>query len=365
VRSPGSRWHRYVRPGAFVLVTGVSLYLVLPSLVAVFASGQSLSALTWYWALLALLSEAVSFAFVWQLDRIALRERRWSVVAAAQLAGNAVGRVVPGGAATATAVSVGMLRQAGEKAGQATVALAASTILQVGARLALPLLAVPAILAGVSVDRSLRTTAYLGLAVALLLVAAGVLAFVSDKPLAMVGQAIQWCLNATVRRGRKVTQLPERLLAARDFVRTTIGPNWKRAVVATVGTTGCDFAALLFALRAVGAEPQPSLVLLAYAGAGLLALIPLTPGGVGFVEAGLVGTLTLAGVSAGDATLATLTYRLVSYWLPIPFGIAAYVAFRRRRRASIGPPVVSPESTYPSQRDEAVPTRPDEPDHQR
>jgi uncharacterized protein (TIRG00374 family) len=71
-------------------------------------------------------------------------------------------------------------------------------------------------------------------------------------------------------------------------------------------------------------------VILAYAGARLLALIPLTPGGLGFVEAGLVGTLTLAGVSADDAVLATLTYRLVSYWLPIPAGAVAYGAFRRR-----------------------------------
>jgi uncharacterized membrane protein HdeD (DUF308 family) len=52
--------------------------------------------------------------------------------------------------------------------------------------------------------------------------------------------------------------------------------------------------------------------------------------GLGFVEAGLVGTLTLAGVPAHDAVLATLTYRLVSYWLPIPAGGLAYVVFNRR-----------------------------------
>jgi hypothetical protein len=42
--------------------------------------------------------------------------------------------------------------------------------------------------------------------------------------------------------------------------------------------------------------PRPSLVLLAYTSAELLALVPFTPGGLGFVEAGLVGTLKLAGV---------------------------------------------------------------------
>ena len=91
-----------------------------------------------------------------------------------------------------------------------------------------------------------------------------------------------------------------------------------------------DYAALLCSLQAVGAQPRPSLVILAYTSGKLLALIPLTPGGLGFVEAGLVGTLTLAGVAPGDALLATLTYRLVSYWLPIPAGAVAYGAFRRR-----------------------------------
>jgi len=58
--------------------------------------------------------------------------------------------------------------------------------------------------------------------------------------------------------------------------------------------------------------------------------IPPSPGGVGFVEAGLVGTLTLAGVSGSAAVAATLVYRLVSYWLPLPAGGIAYVLFRRR-----------------------------------
>jgi uncharacterized protein (TIRG00374 family) len=69
---------------------------------------------------------------------------------------------------------------------------------------------------------------------------------------------------------------------------------------------------------------------LAYAAAELAAQIPFTPGGLGFVEAGLVGTLTLAGTPAPAAVTATLLYRLVSYWLPIPAGGVAYLLFRRR-----------------------------------
>jgi uncharacterized protein (TIRG00374 family) len=326
-RSP---WRRYARSGGLVLITGVSLYVLLPSLTAVLSSWHSLRHLIWYWTLAALIAEAATFIFLWQLNRIALHEHRWFVVASSQLAGSAVGKIVPGGAATATAFMVEMLRRARVAVGQAASALAASTALQVATRLALPVLALPAIVAGTPVDHSLAISAYLGLAVLILLVVGSALAFVFDRPLALAGRALEWVLNGTVRRRRKVTELPRQLLAQRDLVRATIGLHWRAAILSAVGSTAFDFGALLCALRAVGAEPRPSLVLLAYAGAAVLALIPLTPGGLGFVEAGLVGTLTLAGVAAHDAVLATLTYRLVSYWLPIPVGGVAYVAFSRR-----------------------------------
>jgi uncharacterized membrane protein YbhN (UPF0104 family) len=39
------------------------------------------------------------------------------------------------------------------------------------------------------------------------------------------------------------------------------------------------------------------------------------------VEAGLTGLLTLARRAHGDAVLAVLAYRLVSFWLPLPAGV--------------------------------------------
>ena len=93
--------------------------------------------------------------------------------------------------------------------------------------------------------------------------------------------------------------------------------------------TGLD-TRLLAALRATGAGPRPSLVLLAYAAAGILALFPITPGGLGVVEASLSGLLILADVRPGSAVLATLAYRIASYWLPLLGGPPAYLLFRHR-----------------------------------
>ena len=61
----------------------------------------------------------------------------------------------------------------------------------------------------------------------------------------------------------------------------------------------------------------------------MLAQVPATPGGLGFVEAGLTATLALAGVSGGDAVLATLSYRLFTYWLPLPLGLVGLALQRK------------------------------------
>src|SRR5512140_1493572 len=59
-------------------------------------------------------------------------------------------------------------------------------------------------------------------------------------------------------------------------------------------------------------------------------LFPVTPGGLGIVEASLSGLLILAGVRPGYAVLATLAYRIASYLLPLLAGLLAYLLFRHR-----------------------------------
>jgi uncharacterized membrane protein YbhN (UPF0104 family) len=162
-----------------------------------------------------------------------------------------------------------------------------------------------------------------------------VLLIASDRALAWVGTIVQRARNRLRRRSEPLRRLPERLLRERDRIVGTLGPRWKRALAATSGRWAFDYATLLAALAAVGSQPRPSLVLLAFCAAQILAQIPITPGGLGFVEAGLTATLVAAGINADAAVAATLLFRLVSFWIPLPIGAAAGWWFRRRypRRA--------------------------------
>ena len=133
-----------------------------------------------------------------------------------------------------------------------------------------------------------------------------------------------------LRRSPAEVHYEATVLEARNFVRSALAGSWKRAVPATYGNQLFDYGALAVSLFAVGARVDPVPVLLAYVLASVLAMIPLTPGGLGFVEAGLTGMLTLAGVGGQQAVVATLAYRLVAFWLPLPAGGVAYLLFHRR-----------------------------------
>jgi uncharacterized protein (TIRG00374 family) len=122
------------------------------------------------------------------------------------------------------------------------------------------------------------------------------------------------------------------LLEKRDEIRTTLGRQWWQALLLSAGRLAFDYLCLLLALRATGSHPRPSLILVAYAVAGIVGMIPLTPGGLGVVEASLTGLLVLAEVNSSQAVLATLTYRIASYWVPLGAGPVAYGLFRLRYR---------------------------------
>jgi hypothetical protein len=75
----------------------------------------------------------------------------------------------------------------------------------------------------------------------------------------------------------------------------------------------------------------------AYAVTGVIAAIPVTPGGLGVVETVLPSLLITFGAPAGAAGAAVLAWRLVQFWMPIPLGGLAYASLRfgdlgRRRR---------------------------------
>jgi uncharacterized protein (TIRG00374 family) len=272
------------------------------------------------------------------LQRLALRTRAWLPVITSLLAGNAITLIMPGGAAVGAAVQYRMLATSGLDTSSAVGGLAAFSLLGVGGLLALPVFALPVVLFGAPVNRGLVNAALLGAAGFVVFAAFGAVLLAYDAPLRWAGRAAQRVRNWVMRKRPPLTGLDQTLLSQRNEIRVVLGRQWWQALLLSSGRLAFDYLCLLAALRATGSRPRPSVILVAYAAAGIIGMIPLTPGGLGLVEASLTGLLVLAQVDSSQAVLATLTYRLASYWAPLVAGPIAYGVFWIRYGNHRSPP---------------------------
>ncbi len=334
---PPIRTRSFVRDVLLVIAAGVVLYLAGPELLSVFSSWPRLTTLEPQWLVVAVAAEVAHFGCTFALQRLALRTRAWGPVVTAQLSGNAVTLVVPGGAAAGAAVQYRMLSASGISPEDAVGGLTAFTFLGIGGLLALPLPALVVVALGTPVAGGLFAAGIISTGAFVVFIGLATVALVADQPLAWLGRAITRVLARLRPHHSPPVDLDVRLVDQRNQVRAVLGAHLREAVLLTAGRLALDLLCLYASLRAAGSSADPAVILVVFAVAGVIGLVPITPGGLGLVEAGLTGLLALAGVPTGRALLATLTYRLASYWLPIFAGPFAYLAFRlRRRRARLG-----------------------------
>jgi len=325
-------WHfarRWGTRAVGLMITAAGLYIVAPSVLSLLDEWPKLREVRPLWFLLLALLEASAWVSLWILVRTLLPATRWSTIGSAQLAGNAAGFVLPGGAATGGVVQASMLVRAGNSPGVVAGALGSVGLLTTGMLLALPLLTIPAVIIRPPPARQLQLGLLVSLIVAVALVLIGLALLHWDWFVRVLGRAAGRLIHL-VRRSEDVATVAERVVAQRDAVAAAFAGHWGRALGAAAGARMLDYAALVAAVYAVGGRARPAMVLLAYVLSLALALVPITPGGLGFVEAGLTSILVLAGVDADAAVLGTLLYRTFSFWLPIPIGMLAWVGWRIR-----------------------------------
>ncbi|HML00119.1 MAG TPA: lysylphosphatidylglycerol synthase transmembrane domain-containing protein [Acidimicrobiales bacterium] len=325
-----------LKRAAPVVLAGILMYVLAPVLIKVLSAWPRLGSLRPAWAVAGLVAEAASFTCTFFLKRIALRTKAIFAVVTSALVGNAVTNVLPGADATGATAEFSLLSAAGVETGAAISGLTATALLQTGCLLALPVLTLPAILAGAPISPGLAHLVYLGLVIFAVYAVGGFVIFQTDGPLRLVGRFAQDVRNRVLRHRQAMTDLPERLVDERNSTRAALGARWWQAWLYATGRVVLDFVCLLAMLAAARTTPKPWLVLIAYVATTVIALLPLTPGGLGLVEGSLTGLLVLAGIPASKAVLSTLAYRLASYWIPSISGPFAYIAFQSRYHATRG-----------------------------
>jgi uncharacterized protein (TIRG00374 family) len=316
---------------ALLVASGVILYFLWPRLVEVFSSSEDLSGIDWYWFVLMGVLMTGAFMAAWELTHIAVPGISRFVAATSQLVSNAMAKVVPGGAVAAGASYFQMLSVSGVSPARAATALASVSFISNLVLFSLPAIALLLAALSAPIPSGLLPVGIVGTVLFVLMFSVVFIIVRYDKVLLFIGGIVQRVVSWLAEKFHKDWHpTAQHFLDQRNEVVEALGSRWWKALLASVANWTLDYMVLLVALIAVGSRPRPSLVLVAFAGSAVLGMIPLTPGGLGFVEVGLTAMLVAAGIPGPDATLATLAYRLFQFWLPIPAGAIAYVFFRRK-----------------------------------
>lgn len=97
-------------------------------------------------------------------------------------------------------------------------------------------------------------------------------------------------------------------------------------VVMTIGYV----AAFGAALAAFGYTLPVTTLAITYLTSNTVGAAVPSPGGIGPVEAALTGGLTVAGIPAGIAFSAALVFRVLTFWMRVPFGWLALRYLQRK-----------------------------------
>ena len=104
-------------------------------------------------------------------------------------------------------------------------------------------------------------------------------------------------------------------------------PGWR--LLGALGYLLFDIAVLWTTFAAVGPLPPLAPLIVAYLAGYLANAIPI-PGGIGVLDSGLVGALTLYGLPVTHAAAAVLVYHAIAFWTPTLGGTLAYARLRPR-----------------------------------
>jgi uncharacterized protein (TIRG00374 family) len=164
-----------------------------------------------------------------------------------------------------------------------------------------------------------------------LAIAAILLVVVLPRILVRVGPERDAAAAPTSRRGRLARFVRRAAITVADGVHDAgelLRARPPFAILGAIGYMALDVAALAAAFAAFGSTPPFAAFVFAYVIGQLGGLLPL-PGGIGGIDGGLIGALTLYGSPLSQATAAVLAYRVAQLGIPAILGSVAFIQLRQ------------------------------------
>ena len=242
---------------------------------------------------------------------------------------------VPAGGAVGLAVQFGMLTSFRLRATNATAAITAVSVWSTFISLGFPILGVLALTLSGTAD-SVAWLGVLGLAILVAIIVLFVLVMRSASLAQGIGNAANAILSPLKRRVSRLKNVDVAgpIVRFRADMYDLLRRRWLLLTIAQVGIAFTQFLILFAALRGVEGWGSTGTSFLdafgAYAVSRIMLMVPITPGGLGTMDALMIQLLVSSGTDKGAATAADLVWRATSYFPQIVVGLIALGVWYRR-----------------------------------
>jgi uncharacterized protein (TIRG00374 family) len=248
----------------------------------------------------------------------------------------AISNGVPAGGAFGLGVQYAMLASYRVGPTVSTAAITAVGVWSIFVTLGLPILGVAAIQLSGQAASSYFWPAVLGLLVLVVSVVAFALIVRSEnaaRRIGSLGNRIAAPLVRRFRKGRSVDLVPVALKFRADIA-DLVTRRWPAITGAQLSVSVTQFLIFYVSLRGVegwgSAGTTPLVAFGSFAVAQIGLMIPITPGGLGTVDAAMIAVLIALGVDPGAATAADLVWRAASFVPQIVIGVIALITWSRQ-----------------------------------
>ncbi len=306
----------------------VGEYILLPELASARREAHQLSHLNFLWLILGALLEVAALVAYTQLTHTVLSPGapdRWRLFRINMWA-LAISHTLPGGQVPGTAASYRLLTDANVSGSTAAFGLATQGI---GSAVVLNVIFWLSLLISIPLQGYNPLYGFAAILGVLFLAIFAAVVFFLTRGEKQAGVFVKKVADRLpFVRAETVTSLVQKVADRMKILFTSPDHLLMKAGIWAGANWLLDCSSLYVFLFAFGARVSPIDVPVAYGLANILAVIPITPSGLGVVEITIIAVLKGFGVPGGVAAAGVLSWRLVNFWLPIPFGGASYLSLR-------------------------------------
>ena len=249
-------------------------------------------------------------------------------------ASSAVSNVVPFGGAVGVGATYGMCRSWGFSVPTTTLGIMVSGIWNIFLKLGLPVIALVLLVAEGRATGGLVGAAAVGLGLLIGAVALLTLVLRSERLAETIGSGLQSTVSAILRLVHRPDR-PEVRAAVVEFrhrSRDLIAARWPRVTFWMLCYSLLQFLLQFLCLKLLGDRELATIqVFAAFAFGRLLSTVPITPSGVGFADATVIGALVAFGGDPAVCTAGVLLFTGFTFLLEIPVGGISWIVWARMR----------------------------------